>query len=128
MSDTVTSHRPLGLEGGAYVIRGESASTSAVLPHRDSSTDTLARMTRNMMLPLLFGVVSFGTPAMSPPAVRQVFSGAAISRSAVVDNEWLLTADPFQFTEESADIAEVRALNALLHLPITGGLELDLPE
>lgn len=124
--DTRSAARPLGLEEGEYVLRAESSSTVDVLPNHASSTYSFARITRNAMLPLLFGLASFGSPAA--PGVRRIFSDAAISRSAVADYEWLLVADAFEYTEERANPDEVRALNALLYLPTTSGLELGLPD
>jgi hypothetical protein len=126
MSDTLSGARPLGLEEGDFVVRAEPASTVDRLPDHASATSSLSRMTRNAMLPLLFGLASFAAPAA--PGVRRVFSTSAISRSAVAGQHWYLALDAFQFTEEVADAAEVRALNALLMLPITSGLELDLLE
>jgi hypothetical protein len=126
MSDTRSAVRPLGLEKGQYVVHAESSSTVDVLPEHASATQSFARMTRNAMLPLLFGLACFGGPAV--PGVRRVFSDAATSRSAVADYAWLLVIDAFQFTEEVANPDEVRTLNTLLHLPATSGLELDLFE
>ncbi len=126
MSGTLSETPRFEWEQGDYVVRAEPTATVDVLPYRDSATSSLSRATRNVMLPLLFGVASFGSPVV--PAMRRVFSGASITRSAVAHSEWLLRTDLFYFTEERADPVEVRALNALLHLPIATGLELDLPE
>ncbi len=126
MSSTLSAARPLGLEEGEYIVHAEPASTIDVLPVHASATSTFSRMRKNALLPLLFGLASIGTPAL--PSVRRVFSSAANSRSAISASDWLLVIDAFQYTEEPADAAEVRALNALLYLPITSGLELGLPE
>jgi hypothetical protein len=126
MSSSLSAARPLGLEEGGYVVRTESSSSIDALPYHESSTRSLTRMTRSAMLPLLFGLASIGTPAV--PGLRRVFSAAAISQSAFAGGQWLLGFDGLYFTDEPADVAEVRALNALLHLPTTSGLELDLPE
>lgn len=107
-------------EEGDYVVFSEPASTVDVLPHGGSATQSLARATRNVMLPFLFTVASFGSPAVP---LRRVFSGAAVSQSAVAYDEWLL--DRFEFTQEHADLDEVRALNALLEFPVGTGFELD---
>ena len=126
-SDTLTRARPLGHDDGDYIVRTNASTTSSdSFPDSDTVTWSLARMTKNAMLPVLFGLASIGAPVV--PGVRRVFSGAAISRSALVADEWLLDADAFYFTRETADPDEVRALNALLYLPATSGLELDLPE
>jgi hypothetical protein len=123
---TRSGARSLGLAEGDYIVRADPTSTVDVLPDHASSTHSLARITKNAMMPLLFGLASFGSPAV--PGVRRVFSDAAISRSAVADYAWLLVMDAFQFTEEAANPEEVRALNALLSLPVSSGLELDLFE
>jgi hypothetical protein len=125
MSDTLRAAGRLEWGQGDYVVRAEPASTIAVLPHHESATDSLYRMAKNAMLPLLC-LASFGTPAV--PGVRRVFSDATISRSAIGGQRWLLVVDAFHFTEEPADADEVRALNALLQLPTATGLELNLPD
>jgi hypothetical protein len=103
-----------------YVVFTGPAATMDVLPHGASATHSLVRATKNVMLPFLFTVASFGSPAVP---LRRVFSGAAVSQSAVAYDEWLL--DRFEFTQEHADLDEVRALNALLELPVRTGFELD---
>lgn len=107
-------------EESDYVVFTEPASTVDVLPRGGSATQSLARTTRNVMLPFLVTVASFSSPAVP---LRRVFSGAAVSQSAVAYDEWLL--DRFEFTQEHADLDEVRALNALLELPVRPGFELD---
>ncbi|MEJ7786974.1 MAG: hypothetical protein WKF96_19410 [Solirubrobacteraceae bacterium] len=107
------------------VQEADPNATSDRLPEHESTTSTLTRIARNKMVPLLFGFASFAAPA---PSVKHVFSTAAISRSAVVEGSWLLTLDGFQYTEEEADPQQVRALNALLYLPVATGFELDLPD
>lgn len=62
------------------------------------------------------------------PNLRRTFSGAAISRSAVTNDDWRLVIDAFDYTEEAADIAEVVALNALLSMPVVSGFELEFPD
>ena len=133
MSGTLTIARPLGPEPGDYVVR--SATTAATidhLPYRDSATRSLSRMTRDVMLPLVSGVALIGVGAIGAaavPGLRRVFSAVAVSRSAFAQDTWLAEIDDaFYVTEESADAAEVRALNALLNLPTTSGFELDLPD
>jgi hypothetical protein len=126
MSRTLSTARRLGLEEGDYIVRAEPTSTIDALPDHASATCSLSRRTKQAMLPLLFGLASFGSPAV--PGVRRVFSTGAISRSAVADDNWLLAVDAFHFTEEHANAAEVQALNALLHLSTTSGLELDLSD
>jgi hypothetical protein len=126
MSHTITRVRSIRLDEGDYVVRSTSTSTSTdAFPDLDSATRSFSRMTRNLMLPVLFGMASFGAPVVP---VRRVFSGAAISRSAFAPEDWLVVADEWYLTQEAADPDEVRALNALLHLPVATGLELDLPE
>lgn len=95
------------------------------LPEHESTTSTLTRIARNKMMPLLFGFASFTAPA---PSVTRLFSTAPISRSAVAEGTWLLMLDGFHYTEEEADPQQVRALNALLYLPVATGFELDLPD
>jgi hypothetical protein len=128
MSADSTSHaRPIGVQEGEYVVRsGTIASSYDALPYHPSSTWKVTRLAKDAVLPILVGMASFGAPVT--PGVRRVFSGAAISRSAVCGVEWLLDGDEFYFTEEAADIAEVRALNALLNLPLSTGLEIEFPE
>lgn len=125
-SDTLTRTRTLGVEHGDYIVRTAStAASSEAFPDRDTTTWSLSRMTRNAMMPLLFGLASLAAPVVP---VRRVFSGAAISRSAFASDLWLFEDEGWYLTEEYADAAEVRALNALLHLPAATGPELDLPE
>jgi hypothetical protein len=124
---TLTASHPFGLQDGGYLIRsGTIAASVDALPDHASSTRRLAEVTRGAMLPLLVGIASVGS---APTEVLRVFSDAAISQSgAMMGSPWLLDLDGFVVTRESADAAEVRALNALLSLPVTTGLELDLPE
>lgn len=122
---TLTPAHPIGVEDGGYVVRaGTIAASVDILPYHASST-RLARMAKGVVLPLLVSVAWMGAPV---PAVRRVFADAAISRSALADLNWPVDLDEFFFTEETANAAEVRALNALLELPLMTGFELDLPE
>jgi hypothetical protein len=122
---TMTTPWAFGVEDSGYIVRaGRESSSVDMLPEHESGTRGFARMTRSMMVPVLIGLASFGSPA--PPAVRRIFSGAAISRSAVQDSNWWLNTNDWQYTEERADADEVMALNALLRLPSVSGLELDL--
>ena len=123
---TLSASRPVGFEEGGYVVRADPSSSIATLPYPDSSTRSVYRLTGRFVLPMFASLAAMGSPVV--PGVRRVFSSAAISRSALVGEHWLLDVDAFYFTEESAAAAEVRALNALLHLPTSTGLELDLPE
>jgi hypothetical protein len=107
-------------EENDYVVFTDAAATVNVLPYGASATQSLVRLTKNVMLPFLFTMASFGSPALP---LRRVLSGAAVSESAVAYDEWLL--DRFEFTQEYADLDEVRALNALLELPVSTGFELD---
>jgi hypothetical protein len=120
MNGTLTTTPRVVWEEGEYVVFADRASTADVLPHRESATQSLARASKNVMLPLLFTIASFGSPAVP---LRRVFSGAAVSQSAVAYDDWLL--DRFDFTKEHADLNEVRALIALLELPVRTGFELD---
>ena len=125
---TLSARQPFGFQDGGLVIRsGTVAASVDVLPDHASSTQRLAQVTRGAMLPLLVGMMSFGGGATE---VLRIFSDAGISQSpAMVGSPWLLDFDGFVFTQESAGAAEVKALNALLEdLPVTTGLELDLPE
>jgi hypothetical protein len=128
MSDTQTPARSVGLEGSSYIVRGGGTSSTGQLPYTASGTFSLSRMTRNAMMPFLFGLAAFTSPAAPLPGIRRMFSDAAISRSAVSDQDWFLDLDPFVFTQEFADPEAVRELYALLELPLTTGFELELPD
>jgi hypothetical protein len=121
---TFSSATPRSVDEGQFVVRsGRSASIEA-LPESGSTTAGLSRRASRIVMPLLIGFAAFGAPAA--PGVRRVFSSAAISRSAIGPEEWLM--DAFWVTREAADLDEVRALNALLDLPAKTGFSLDLPE
>lgn len=61
-----------------------------------------------------------------PREKRCVYSGGEFTRSAVIDVAWSI--DQWQFTQERADLEEIRSLNRLLDLPAAEGLALELPD
>lgn len=126
MRTSMTDARSSALDDGGYIVESDRLSNTAYLPDQESGTRSLSRVTRKTMLPLLFSLASVGGAL---PGVRRQFSDATASRSAISSRDnWLLLTETFYFTEEPADEAEVRALNALLELPTISGFELDLPE
>jgi len=76
-------------------------------------------------------ILPFATAAgfAAPAWPRQklcIYSGGDSSRSAIIG----ITAvsDFWEFTQESADLEEVRALNRLLDLPAAEGLAIEFPD
>jgi hypothetical protein len=75
------------------------------------------------MVPLLFGLASFGA---ATPNFGRVLSSTPVSASVVSSAHWVVAGETFLYTEELTLPDDVRALNALLALPVTTGFELDL--
>jgi hypothetical protein len=114
-------------EPGEFLVRSTSRSGAADVENAASSTQSSGRLINRFssyMLPLVVTAAAFGAPA--PPAMRRIFSRAGVSRSEVGGIGWFL--DQFAYTEELATIEQVRALNALLALPVVEGFPVDLAE
>lgn len=124
MTETLTRQHAVWMDEDAYIVRSEAVASTSRLPQQ-SGTQSFSR-TRGAMMPLLFGIAAFAGAGV--PGVSRVFSGASGSRSVIRREDWSLWSEAFIYTEERAELSEVRALNALLNLPASTGLELDLPE
>ena len=95
----------------------EATSTTATLGHAFSKFGTYA-------LPLASAAALFAP--WTDERIRCVFSRGTRSQSQLSDVVWML--DGWAYTEEPADVAEVRMLNELLALKAPEGFVLDLPE